>query len=394
MRASRTPVIVGVGETPFGNLAGRTSMELHGMAAKAALEDSGLAKKDIDGVLTCGSFVDNYLPHSFVLCEYLGIEPNYSAFLQTGGASATSMVVEAAAVIEAGMAETVLVVTADNLLSGLSQMGAVNRDGAVKKMASQAAHPDFEAPFGPTVPALYAMLARRHMHQYGTSSEHLAKLAVLQREHALLHPNATATATITVDDVLNSRLVAAPLHLLDCAVVSDGGGALIVTTLERSEDAKTHPVKLLGAGAGAGHEHVTRMPDMTTVTGAVNSGRLALAQAGVTHADLDVLEIYDPFTIALLMFLEDLGFCGKGEAGELIDSGALNLGGAWPLNTNGGLLSYAHAGVSGGIIQPIEAVRQLRHEAGARQVAGAELALVHGNGGVCSSQATMVLARA
>jgi acetyl-CoA acetyltransferase len=291
------------------------------------------------------------------------------------------------------MAETVLVVTADNMLSGLSGPGGVNRDGAVRKMASQAAHPEFEAPFGPTVPALYAMLARRHMHEFGTSPEHLAKLAVLQRDHALLHPNATATSRITVEDVLQSRLVAAPLHLLDCAVVTDGGGALIVTTLERSRSLKNHPVQVLGSGAGAGHEHVSRMPDLTTVTGAVNSGRLAFAQAGVTHTDLDVLEIYDPFTIALLMFLEDLGFCEKGEGGDLIDSGALSLGGSMPLNTNGGLLSYAHGGISGGIIQPVEAVRQLQHVAGARQVENAELALVHGNGGVCSSQSTMILAR-
>jgi acetyl-CoA acetyltransferase len=393
LNANRTPVIVGVGETEMGQLDGRSSMELHALASKAALADAGLTKEDVDGVLTCGSFVDNYLAHSCVVCEYLGIRPNYTAFLQTGGASATSMMIEAAAAITAGLAETILVVTADNMLSGLSQMGAVTRDGAIKMMASQAAHPDYELPYGPTVPSLYSMVAARHMYEYGTTSEQLAQLAVNQRANALLHPTASTSEPITVEDVVNSRQVAGPLHLLDCALVSDGGGALVVTTLERARDLKNHPVSIIGSGVGSGHEHLVRMEDLTVSIGAQNSGRLALERSGVTHDDLDVLEIYDPFTIALLVFLEDLGFCEKGEGGAFAESGQTKLDGKWPLNTMGGLLSYAHAGVSGGIIHPIEAVRQLRWEAGDRQVEGAELALVHGNGGICSSESTTIFAR-
>jgi acetyl-CoA acetyltransferase len=390
---SRTPVIVGVSETPMGDLGGRSSLALHADAVRGALADAGLTKADVDGVLSGGSFVDDYLAQSCVLCEYLGIEPDYTALLQTGGASSVSMVLEAAVAIYSGLAQTVVVVTADNMLSGLSQVGGASRDGAIKKMASQAAHPDFEMPFGPTVPALYSLLATRHMHEFGTTSEQLAQLAVNQRRNALMHPGVRFTEEITVEDVTSSRLVAGPLHLLDCALVTDGGGALVLTSAERAKDLDKRPVGILGAGVGSGHEHLLRMEDLTSSSGARNSGRLAMERAGVTHDDLDVLEIYDPFTIALLIFLEDLGFCEKGEGGRLAESEAITMAGKWPLNTNGGLLSYAHGGISGGIIHPIEAVRQLRGEAGKRQVADAELALVHGNGGVCSSEATAVFSR-
>ncbi len=389
----RTPVIVGISETPMGDLGGRSSLALHADATLAALNDAGLKKSDVDGVLSGGSFVDDYLAHSCVLCEYLGIEPDYTALLQTGGATAVSMVLEAAAAIYAGLAQTVVVVTADNILSGLSQVGGANRDGAVRKMASQAAHPDFEMPFGPTVPALYSLLATRHMHEYGTTSEQLAQLAVNQRANALMHPGVKFTEAISVEDVLESRLVAGPLHLLECAVVTDGGGALVLTSAARAKALDKPPVGILGGGVGSGHEHLLKMQDLTTSNGARNSGRLAMERSGVSHDDLDVLEIYDPFTIALLIFLEDLGFCAKGEGGALAESSEITMEGKWPLNTNGGLLSYAHGGISGGIIHPVEAVRQLRGEAGKRQVAGAELALVHGNGGVCSSEATAVFAR-
>jgi acetyl-CoA acetyltransferase len=393
VKASRTPVVAGVGETKLGRLDGHSSLELHAWAAREAVSDAGIVKADIDGVLTCGSFVDSYLAHSCALCEYLAIEPNYTATLQTSAASATSMVMEAAAIIEAGLAEVILVVTADNMLSGLSPTGDVSRDGAIKKMVSLAAHPDFELPYGPIIPALYAMLASRHMHEYGTTSTQLAKIAVNQRSNALLNPRATTSTPLTIEDVLESRYVASPLHLFDCSLVSDGGGAVIVTSLERARSMRKHPIRILGSGFGMGHEHLVRMPDFTTSIGAVNSGKLALGRAGVSHEDLDVLEIYDPFTIALLILLEDLGFCEKGEGGGLVDSGELAIGGKWPLNTHGGLLSYAHSGLSGGIIHPIEAVRQLRGEGGAAQVKDAEIAMVHGNGAILSSESTVILAR-
>jgi acetyl-CoA acetyltransferase len=248
----------------------------------------------------------------------------------------------------------------------------------------------YERPYAPMLPvSAYALAASRHMHEFGTTREQLAEVAVAARAWAALNPKAFKRDPLSVADVLAAPLVSDPLGVRDCCLVTDGGGAAVVTTLERAQAARTAPVVLLGAGEAHSHRHISSMPDLT-VTAAVESGRRAYAAAGLGPADVDVLELYDAFTITPLLFLEDLGFCAKGEAGAFVEGGRIAPGGDVALNTNGGGLSYCHPGMYG-LLLIVEAVRQLRGESGERQVPGAEVALVHGNGGVLSSQCTALL---
>jgi acetyl-CoA acetyltransferase len=304
-----------------------------------------------------------------------------------GGATSCEMVAHAAAAIHAGYCNNVLIVTADKLLTGLS------REQAVAALADNAGHPQYERPYGPMIPAMYALAANRHMHDYGTRPEDLAEVAVTMRRHAGLHPNAQMREPITREDVLASRMIATPLHMLDCSVVSDGGGALVVSRADRSRGGARPGVVLLGAGEGHLNEHVHQAPSLTA-SGAVISGGRAFAMAGLTPADVDVAMLYDCFTITVIIELEDLGFCAKGEGGPFVRSGAIGLGGALPVNTHGGLLSHGHPGRPGGIFHIVEAVRQLRGECGERQVGEARIALVHGNGGILSTHSTLLLGRA
>jgi acetyl-CoA acetyltransferase len=237
----------------------------------------------------------------------------------------------------------------------------------------------------------YALAATRHMHQYGTTSEQLAEIAVATRKWAVLNEKAFKREPMSIDDVLNSRWIAEPLHLLDCCLVTDGGGAVIVAAPHRAANARKKPIWILGHGETHTHYGITNMPDLT-VTGAVDSGRTAFAMAGVKHDDLDVVEVYDSFTITVLLTLEALGFCKRGEGGAFVSQQRTAPGGAFPLNTNGGGLSYCHPGMYG-IFLLIEATRQLRGECGARQVPDANLALAHGTGGVLSSASTVILGR-
>ena len=235
----------------------------------------------------------------------------------------------------------------------------------------------------------YAMIAARHMHQFGTTSEQLAEIAVAARSWAAKNPKAWARDPITTADVVESRLICDPLHRLDVCLVTDGGGALVVTTAERARDAAKRAVRILGAGESQTHWGIAQMPDLT-VTAAAVSGREAFGMAGITAADVDVLEPYDSFTITVLLALEDLGFCGKGEGGAFVEGGRLAPGGALPALTSGGGLSYNHPGAFG-LLLLVEAVRQLRGEAGERQVPGAEIAVAHGVGGLMSTASTVVL---
>lgn len=381
----RKAAIVGTGETPVGKVPGVSSMELHALAAKLALEDAGLAKADIDGVLTAGSMVDPILLHSSVFAEYLQIVPRFQLTMTIGGATHCAMVAHAAMAVEAGLCDYVLCVSADPQLSGLS------RDKAVEMMAA-VGEPQFESPYGPLIPGFYALVAQRHMYEYGTTSEQLAEIAVAQRRHASLNPKAQMREPITIQDVLNSKMISTPLHILDCALVSDGGGAVIVTTAERARDLKKPPIYLLGAGEGHTHENISQAPNLTTF-GCKTSGEIAFRMAGLTPKDIDVAELYDCFTITVLIELEDLGFCRKGEGGAFVQGGRIALGGELPINTHGGLLSHAHPGVPGGIFHVIEAVRQLRGEAGERQVKDARIAVAHGNGGILSTHCTIILGR-
>jgi acetyl-CoA acetyltransferase len=251
------------------------------------------------------------------------------------------------------------------------------------------AHPQFEVPYGPLVPSLYALVAQRHMHEYGTTPEQLAEVAVTIRRHAGLNPNAHKRDPVSVADVLSSKMITSPLHILDCAIVSDGAAAAIVTSAARARDLRGKPAHLLGQGYGLRHSHIG--DTSLTTTGAVDSGRDAFRTAGLSPADVDVAQIYDCFTITVIVELEDLGFCRKGEGGAFVEGGRIGLGGQLPVTTHGGLLSGGHPGLGGGFFHVLEGVRQVRGDAGARQVPGAKVALVHGNGGVISVHCTLLL---
>lgn len=298
------------------------------------------------------------------------------------------MIDQAIAAVESGKCEIALCVAGQNLLSNRS------RSQAVQSMAERGSgHPQFEVPYGPLIPSLYALIAQRHMHEYGTTPEQLAQVAVTIRRHASLNPNAHKRELITVDDVMNSRMITSPLHVLDCAIVSDGAAAAVVMRADRARDLGKKPVYLLGSGYGLRHGYVGDAECLTT-SGAVDAGRTAFRNAGVAPRDIDVAQIYDCFTITVIVELEDLGFCPKGEGGRFVGDGNIGLDGSLPVTTHGGLLSGGHPGLGGGFFHVLEAVRQLRGEAGERQVVNANIALAHGNGGVVSVHCTLILGNA
>jgi acetyl-CoA acetyltransferase len=379
--------LVGIGESPVGSVPGLDALGLQRRAAQAALDDSGLAWEDIDGLLTTPVRVANWAMPCGIVAQGLGLRPRYLATLDVAGASGVAMVHHAAMAVGTRQCETVLCVAGQNLLTHQS------RGAAVQNMADAGwAHPDFEVPYGPLVPTLYALAAQRHMHEYGTRAEQMAEVAVALRGHAARNPNAHKREPITVADVLASRMVTSPLHVLDCALVSDGAAAVIVTSRARARDLAKPPVSLLGQGYGFSHTYIGEYDDVTA-TGAVQSGRVAFEQAGLRPADIDVAELYDCFTITVIIELEDLGFCAKGEGGAFVENGRIRLGGELPVTTHGGLLSAGHPGLAGGMFHVIEAVRQLRGDAGERQVPGAEIALAHGNGGIIGLHCTIILGK-
>jgi len=377
--------IVGAADTEVGKVPHLGATALCIDAARRAMDNAGISKDQIDGLVTCNSMTEPYMYHAEAIAEYLQIFPRYCISANAGGGTTFSSIQHAATAIAAGVCETVLVSLADRLRTGLS------RDQA-KKMQSSTGHPEFETPYGATVPAYYALIARAHMDKYGTRPEQLAAVAVSGRQHAARNPEAQMRELITVDDVLNSRMIADPLHLLDCSLVSDGGAAIIMTSAERADDFPHDPVYILGAGEGHSHEHISQARSLTT-SAAADSGRRAYAMAGLGPGDIDVVQLYDCFTPVVLIELEDLGFCAKGEGGSFVESGATAPGGVLPMNTHGGMLSHCHPGNPGAMFSLTEAVKQLRHEAGDRQVVGAEAALVHAQGGIMSSHATLILGR-
>lgn len=379
------PVISGVYSTKVGQLENSSCMSIHAEATKGALADAGLTKTDIDGVLCAYSFVEPHLMLSSVFCEYFGLTPRFNSAIEAGGATSVIQIMHAAALVRSGICRHVLCLTGDNRLTGMT------RDGAVAALAG-VGHVQFEQPYGLSVPAAYALVAQRYMHEYGVSSEHLAAIAVCHREHAALHPKAHYRKPISIEEVLNSRMIASPLHLLDCCPISDGGAAIIVSAGETAADLRKKPVAVLGTGQGHTHEHITEAPSLTEF-GCKDSSRQAFAEAGVTLAEIDVAEIYDSFTITLLVELESIGFFERGEAGPAALAGELTFGGKLPCNTHGGLLSYGHSGAAGGAFHAVEAVRQLRGEAEKRQVEDAALAFVHGDGGVLSAHGSIILGR-
>lgn len=376
--------IVGAGRSDVGRVPGRSVMSLASQAAKNALADAGLERSQIDGVLCSSAFAAPFHRFSVAFSEYFGITPTFSNTLQVSGATAATMFNIAAAAIAGGLADNILIVGADSLLTGLSP------DLALRSM-TESRDQQYEMPFGIPVANTFAMTAHRHMKEFGTTSEQLAKVAVIHREHASRTPDAQMSAPITVDDVLNSGWVTTPYHKLDCSLISDGAVAFVVSAADRAKSsAQVKPVYILGGGECYTHEHIFLMPSLTT-TGAVQSSARAYAMAGCTPKDIDVAGVYDCFTGTVIMMLEDLGFCPKGEGGRFVDDRQITYGGSIPCNTHGGLLSFAHPGMPGSLLHFLEVVQQLRGECGERQVTGAELGLVHSLGAGFATQATTIL---
>jgi acetyl-CoA acetyltransferase len=374
--------IVGVGESEYGRETGKTTLRLHYDAAAAALEDAGLSFAEVDGLFSCA--ISPGL-HGNQLCEYLGIQPRYLDSTSVGGGTWEMYVEHAAAAISAGRCEVALLVYGS---AQRTEFGAKLGTGFRSKPTGIA---QYEAPYGLTIVSAYAMAARRHMAVYGTTSAQLAEIAVAMRRNAERNPEAMYRDQISVDDVLSSRMIADPLHMLDCCVVSDGGGAIVITTAERARSLKRKPVWVLGTGSGYSHDTVLQMPDLARMDAAAASSALAYKQAGVGPEDIDLLQIYDSYTITVLLTLEALGFCKAGEGGAFVEGGRLAYDGLLPTNTDGGGLSSNHPGMRG-VFLLIEAVRQLRRDAGSRQLEKPmQLALCHGTGGQLSACGTVIL---
>ena len=374
----REAVIAGVAESDLGKVAdGLTPVDLMAQAAKRALDECGLEVADVDGLFAATT----QLPMATLnLGEYLGINPRYTDATQIGGSSFVAHLHHAQAAVAAGMCEVALIAY------GSTQRSVGRAVASVQEISP------WEAPYRPMLPVTgYALAASRHMHEFGTTREQLAEVAVSAREWARLNPKAWHRDPLTIEDVLAAPLVCDPFGVRDCCLVTDGGAAAVVTTAERAASLKTPPVRILGVGEAHSHRHISSMPDLTR-TAAVESGRRAFEAAGLTPDDVDVVELYDAYTITPILFLEDLGFCEKGEGGAFVEGGRTRPGGDFPMNTNGGGLSYCHPGMYG-LLLVVEAVRQLRGECGERQVPGCEVALVHANGGVLSSQCTALLGR-
>jgi len=372
--------IAGVGLAGCGEAPGWTEMEIAAAAAKSALDDAGLTARDVDGIVIAST---NIFMSGLALAEHLGIRPKFTESTMVGGSSFVGHLIPAALALDARLCDAILVAYGSNQRTGTGRSEAGRHKMALDPQPFE--HP--YKPFNP--PTSYALAAARHMHQYGTTRTQLAEIAVAARKWAQLNPEAFAREPLTIEDVLASRRVSDPLTVRDCCLVTDGGGAYVLTRAERVQDLPKPPAYLLGVGAAHWHRQISSMPDLT-VTAATESGRRAFEMAGLGPQDVDVVELYDAFTINTLLFLEDLGFCRKGEGGGFVSGGRIAPGGALPVNTNGGGLSCVHPGMYG-IFLVIEAVRQLRGEAGARQVRDAAVALAHGNGGVLSSQITAIL---
>ena len=382
-------VIAGVGETEQGVLKNRGSFELLAEVTKITLDDAGISLGDVDGLVTAFSFVEATLMHSTTLADYLGMNPGYFASVAVGGATAPLMAVQAAMAIDAGLAETVLCVRGDNTRSGISSSGMI-------AMAREMSHGAFEAPYGLTTIGGYGLLAQRYMHEHNVPQEALAQVVATQSEHAALKWNAMVRDVVSIEDVLETRMIATPFHVADCSLVSDGAAAFLVTTADRAKSMKTKPVYITGIGEGYSHQYITEAESVDGVRqGLGRAGRRAMEVAGITPQDLDVAEIYDSFSFTPLIALEGFGICGPGEAGDWVLNGGGKLGSELPMNTHGGLLRQAHLGAMHHIV---EAALQLRGEAddsnrggGNHQVPDAKLAITNGSGGILAATSALVL---
>ena len=384
-------VISGIGQSAIGRRLGRGELDLTIEAALAAIADAGLTRADIDGLAAypggvmgdTGGFAG---PGTPTVQDALRLSLNWHSGGPEGPAQIQA-VINAVIAVSAGLARHVLVY---RTVTESTAQGAGGRAGIGVGTSGVGGPFQWSLPFRAYSAANWlAMNARRHFHEFGTTREQLAAVAVAAREWALLNPAAWEKKPLSIADVLSSRMVSYPFTVRDCCLVTDGGGAIIVTSAERAKSLKKPPAYVLGCGHSVTHANITSMPDLT-VTGALASGKAAYAMAGLGPADIDAVELYDAFTINTILFLEDLGFCKKGEGGAFVSGGRIAPGGSLAVNTNGGGLSYCHPGMYG-LLLLIEAVRQLRGECGGRQVKDCEVAMAHGNGGVLSSQATVIL---
>lgn len=367
--------IVGMATAGMGEAPGYSAIELLGQATLGALSDSGLKLSDIDGIFAATS------GHAFPtmsVAEYLGVKPKFFDGTNIGGSSFEMHLLQASLAIEAGLCEVALICYGSNQRTA---------GGRLVSMSEPQWH---ETPYGPRHPiTAYALAAARHMHEYGTSREQLADVAVAAREWANLNPEAFSRGPLTREDVLASRMVSDPLTKGDCCLVTDGAAACILVSADRAKDFPQKPAYFLAAAGANWHRSIVAMPDLT-VTAASESGPRAFELAGLQHSDVDLLMLYDAFTINTILFLEDLGFCPKGEGGRFVEAGRIAPGGELAVNTNGGGLSCVHPGMYG-MFLIAEAVAQIRGQAGERQIDRADIALLHGNGGTLSSQVTAFL---
>jgi acetyl-CoA acetyltransferase len=383
----RKVAVVGVSLSDCGRVDDATPYALHAQAARRALADAGMDRSLVDGFTSAGL---GTLPPVEV-AEYLGLRPTWVDSTAVGGSTWEVMAAHAADAIAAGHTRAVL------LVYGSTARADIKAGRRTGNLSFGARGPlQFEVPYGHTLIAKYAMAARRHMHEYGTTLEQLASVAVQARANAALNPEAMFRTPITTDDVLSGPMIADPFTKLHCCLRSDGGAAVLLAAEEYVRDCRTAPVWILGTGEHVSHTTMSEWPDFTVSPAAV-SGRLAFERAGVRPDEIDVAEIYDAFTYMTLVTLEDLGFCAKGEGGEFVRKGRLTVGGELPVNTDGGGLSAQHPGMRG-LFLLVEAVRQLRGEAGQRQVRKAggrlpELAVASGTGGWFCSSGTVVLGR-
>jgi acetyl-CoA acetyltransferase len=377
--SSRT-AIVGAALSDIGRVDTKTPFELHYQAASRAIADAGLTKSDIDGFGSSGMG----LLAPVEVAEYLGLQPTWVDGTGVGGSTWEFMVEHAAAAIAAGHVEVVVLVYGSTTRADLK----ARRRSANLSFGARGPV-QFDAPFGHSLISKYAMVAQRHMYEFGTTIEQLAEIAVSTRYNASLNPEAYYRDLITIEDVQSSRMIADPLTKRHCCLRSDGGGAVVLTSAARARDLAKQPVWVLGTGEATSHTTMSEWEDFTE-SPAARSGRLAFERAGVTPEDIDLCEIYDAFTPMVLLSLEGLGFCKKGEGGGFVEDGKLRVGRALPTNTDGGGLSHCHPGMRG-IFLLVEAVRQLRREADGRQVDDARLACVNGTGGWFSSASTVIL---
>ena len=371
--------IVGASEADeIGIVPGKSVLALQAEGAVNALADAGLKVKEVDGLFVAsgGSMPTN------TLGEYLGIVPRYNDATTVGGCSFIMMVEHAMLALEARVIDVALIVHGE---SGKSRVGAPTVSHAPDSPLGQ-----YEIPFGTFgPPTTFSLPATRHMHQYGTKREHFAEVAVATRKWARMHPKALMKDPITIEEVMAARVICWPFTLLMCCLVTDAGGAVVLTRADRAKDLRKAPVYVLGTGESSEHAMVSMMRDMTTSAAARVSGKAAFAMSGAKPSEIQVAELYDAFAFTPMLALEDLGFCKPGESGAFVSGQRTAPGGAFPMNTNGGGLSYTHSGMYG-MYPLIELTRQLRGECGERQVKGAKLGIAHGPGGMFASAGTLI----